>query len=92
MPGEPFHDLDQAFSEAVERGYNTVRICAMPMFLFGPDGVRLEKLTISNLGYKQGHRTRWFNCRGGAELNGREHLEKLFAAARKHDCYVILSS
>ena len=30
-PGEPFEDLDTAFAEAVERGYNTVRICAMPV-------------------------------------------------------------
>jgi hypothetical protein len=29
-PGEPFEDLDAAFAQAVERGYNTVRICAMP--------------------------------------------------------------
>ena len=34
-PGEPFEDLDRAFAEAVERGYNTVRICAMPFLLFG---------------------------------------------------------
>ena len=34
-PGEPFEDLDRAFAEAVERGYNTIRICAMPYLLFG---------------------------------------------------------
>ena len=27
-PGEPFEDLDRAFTEAVQRGYNPVRICA----------------------------------------------------------------
>ena len=32
-PGEPFEDLDAAFAQAVERGYNTVRICAMPFLL-----------------------------------------------------------
>jgi hypothetical protein len=34
-PGQAFEDLDRAFGEAVERGYNTVRICAMPFLLFG---------------------------------------------------------
>ncbi|GLY98867.1 cellulase-like family protein [Actinoplanes sp. NBRC 103695] len=32
--GQPFHDLDEAFRQAVERGFDTVRICAMPVLLF----------------------------------------------------------
>ncbi len=40
MPGEPYDDLGARFAEAVERGYNTIRICAMPYFLFTADGKR----------------------------------------------------
>ena len=92
MPGEPFDDLDRAFAKAVERGYNTVRICAMPFFLFTPDGPRPGPIGFSNLGGEFGQRTRWYNTRGGATLEGHAHLLRLFRAARAHDCYVILSS
>ena len=43
-PREPFHDLDAAFAQAVERGYNTVRICAMPYLLFGRLARRRQRL------------------------------------------------
>jgi hypothetical protein len=91
-PGEPFADLDRAFEETVERGYNTVRICAMPYLLFGDRKRETSSLHFSNLGGDFGQRTRWYNTKGGATLNGREHLLRLFEAARRHDCYVILSS
>jgi len=92
MPGEPFDDLDRAFSEAVERGYNTVRICAMPYLLFGPSARGDRSLHFTNLGGDYGQRTRWYNAQGGAILDGRAHLLKLFQAAQRHDCYIILSS
>ncbi|QBD76878.1 hypothetical protein EPA93_13030 [Ktedonosporobacter rubrisoli] len=92
MEGEPFHDLDRAFAEAVERGYNTVRICAMPYLLFGPQHDELAPLRLANLGGEVGQRTRWYNAKGGAVLDGRKHLLALFRAAQKHNCYIILSS
>jgi Sugar-binding cellulase-like len=91
-PDEPFHDLDAAFREAVERGYNTVRICAMPYLLFGEHGIDSTHLRIAGMGASIGRRTRWYDVRGGAVINGREWLRELFEAARRHDCYVILSS
>lgn len=92
MPGEPFADLDRAFAEAVERGYNTVRICAMPYLLFGDSQRDTSSLRFSNLGGDFGQRTRWYNTKGGATINGRAHLQHLFEAAKRHNCYVILSS
>ncbi len=92
MPGEPFDDLDRAFGEAVERGYNTVRVCAMPYLLFGPSAQEQEALHFTNLGGGYGQRTRWYNARGGAVLDGRAHLLRLFQTAKRHNCYVILSS
>jgi hypothetical protein len=92
-PGKPFHDLDAAFAEAVERGYNTVRICAMPFLLFGEHDVDSNDIRITGLGRGVGERIRWYNVEGGGPgFDGRERLRELFEAARRHDCFVILSS
>lgn len=91
MPGEPYHDLGTRFDELVERGYNTIRICAMPMFLFDADGKRPGPLRFGNTG-EVGRRTRWYNCTGGAVLDGHAHMLELFRQAKEHDCYIILSS
>lgn len=91
-PGEPFADLDRAFAEAVERGFNTVRICAMPFLLFSgrvPDPDRIE---VRGLGERFGQRTRWYNVRGGYRLDGLRRLIRLFEAAARHHCRVIVSS
>ncbi|MET7761559.1 cellulase-like family protein [Streptomyces sp. NPDC005393] len=90
-PGEPFADLDRAFEDAVARGYNTVRICAMPFLLFGS---RLDttRLRLCPLGGAYGQRMRWYDVGGGAGIDGRARLRALFEAARRHDCFVILSS
>ena len=90
-PGEPFEDLDRAFAEAVERGYNTVRICAMPYLLFR-SGLDTGRLRIDPLGGEFGQRVRWYDVRASTEIDGRAHLLALFEAARRHDCFVILSS
>jgi hypothetical protein len=89
--GDAFADLDAAFIEAVERGYNTVRICAMPFLLFG-SGLATTRLPFTSLGGDYGQRTRWYNVVGDAEIDGRAHLVRLFEAARRHGCYVIVSS
>ncbi|GAA4812552.1 cellulase-like family protein [Streptomyces ziwulingensis] len=90
-PGEPFADLDRAFAEAVERGYNTVRVCAMPLLLFGT-GLDTTRLRLGPLGGAYGQRVRWYDVRGETEIDARAHLLALFEAARRHDCFVILSS
>ncbi|MDY7544425.1 MULTISPECIES: cellulase-like family protein [unclassified Cryobacterium] len=90
--GEPFYDLDRAFAEAVDRGYNTVRICAAPLLLFGEHDIDTTALQFVNMGGDTGQRTRWYNAAGGAVLNGRAHLLALFKAAKRHGCFVIISS
>jgi hypothetical protein len=92
QPGEPFDDLDRAFSEAVERGFNAVRICAMPYLLFGPDGRRPGALRFNNMGGGFGRRTRWYDTRGDLVVDGHAQLLHLFRTARKHHCYIIISS
>jgi hypothetical protein len=90
--GDAFADLDDAFAQAVARGYNTVRICAMPYLLFGDHGIDTTRLHLTGMGGDVGQRTRWYDVAGDAVLDGRQRLRSLFEAARRHDCYVILSS
>jgi hypothetical protein len=90
-PGAPFHDLSAAFDEAAERGYNTVRICAMPYLLFG-SGLDTSALTFTGLGGRYGQRTRWYDVSTPATIDGRAWLLALFRAARQHDFRVIVSS
>ncbi|MGC3992563.1 MAG: cellulase-like family protein [Propionicimonas sp.] len=89
--GEPFEDIDAAFAAAVERGYNTIRICAMPYLLFG-SGLDTSALTLGPLGGRYGQRVRWYDVGAPTTIDGRAHLLALFEAARRHDCFVILSS
>lgn len=91
--GGAFEDLDAAFAEAVERGYNTVRICAMPFLLFR-SGLDTTHLHMTNVGGDSDYarRTRWYDVGGDAVIDGRAHLLRLFEAAKRHDCYVIVSS
>jgi len=91
-PGEAFADLDRAMAETVERGYNTVRICAAPLLLFGDLGLDTTQLPFAAMGGGVGHGTRWYNCAGGAIINGRSRLLDLFEAARRWDVHVIVSS
>lgn len=90
-PGQPFHDLDAAFRQAVERGYDTVRICAMPFLLFG-SGLDTSALRFGGLGGQYGQGTRWYDVPESPALDGRARLLELFRAARRHDCRVIVSS
>ncbi|MGW2518874.1 cellulase-like family protein [Streptomyces sp. NPDC001617] len=90
--GEPFADLDRAFAETVDRGFNTVRICAMPFLLFSGRVHESETLQVRGLGEQFGQRTRWYDVRGGYPLDGRRRLVELFEAAARHDCKVIVSS
>lgn len=90
-PGEPFEDLDRAFAEAAERGYNAIRICAMPFLLFR-SGLDTTRASFGPLGGGYGQGTRWYDVRHRVELDARDHLAALFQAARRHDMYVIVSS
>lgn len=90
-PGEPFEDLDAAFARAVELGYDTVRICAMPFLLFG-SGIDTSRLELGPLGGDYGQRTRWYDVKATTTIDAREHLLELFRAAKRHDCFIIVSS
>lgn len=90
-PGEPFEDLDKAAQEAVDRGYNTIRICAMPFLLF-ESGIDSEALVIEPLGGDYAQRVRWYDVKHTTTISAREHLLELFRVCQRHDLRVIISS
>src|ERR1035438_1615132 len=89
--GEPFDDLDRACAEAVQRGYNTVRICAMPFLLFG-SGLDTTRMELEPLGGGLGQRTRWYDVRAKTVVDARQHRRALLDAADRHGLFLILSS
>lgn len=90
-PGEPFEDLDAAFAGAVERGYNTIRVCAMPFLLFG-SGLDTSALVLGPLGGGYAQRVRWYDVAAKTTIDAKAHLVALFEAAKRHGMFVILSS
>lgn len=90
-PGEPFEDLDAAAQQAVDRGYNAIRICAMPFLLF-ESGLGSEELELEALGGEYGQRVRWYDVRASTKITPLDHLLKLFQVCQRHNLYVIVSS
>ena len=89
--GEPFEDLDVAMAEAVERGYNTIRICAMPFLLFG-SGLDTSVVELDRLGGEYAQGVRWYDVKAPTRFDGRSKLVELFEACQRHGVFVILSS
>jgi hypothetical protein len=89
--GEPFEDLESAVQDAVARGYNTIRICAMPFLLFG-SGVDTQELALDRLGGDYAQGVRWYDVKAPTVIDARAHLLRLFEACRDHGVFVIVSS
>lgn len=97
--GEPYEDLDAALAEIAARGFNTVRICAAPLLLFGDLGLEdlAEDLAIEGMGAAAsggyfGQRTRWYDTPGGYSIDLRARFDELFDSAARHGLVVILAS
>jgi hypothetical protein len=95
----PYADLDAACAKAAALGYNTIRICAAPLLLFGGLGLEglaadleIEGLGKSPDGGYYGRGTRWYDAPGGYRLNLHERLLELFDAAARHGLVIILAS
>ncbi|MDQ0734862.1 cellulase-like family protein [Arthrobacter agilis] len=98
-PGGPYADLDAVCAETAALGYNTIRICAAPLLLFGNLGLdglarslEIEGLGASPHGGYFGQRTRWYDVPGGYTVDVYERLMELFDAAARHGLVVILAS
>lgn len=90
-PGEPFEDLDRVAAEAVARGYNTIRICAMPFLLFG-SGLDTAEVSLDRLGGDYAQGVRWYDVKSPTRFDGRTKLLELFEVCKRHDLFVIVSS
>ncbi|WP_278236120.1 cellulase-like family protein [Isoptericola sp. AK164] len=90
-PGEPFEDLDAAFTAAAERGYNAVRICAMPFLLFR-SGLDTSALRLGPIGGGYASRVRWYDVARPTTIDARAHLLAFFRAADRHGFAVVVSS
>ncbi|WP_298456813.1 cellulase-like family protein [uncultured Cellulomonas sp.] len=90
-PGEPFEDLDAAFTQARDRGYNAVRICAMPFLVFR-SGLDTTALRLGPIGNGYAGRVRWYDVAAPTTIDARTHLLELFRAADRHGMVVIASS
>ncbi|WP_104181451.1 cellulase-like family protein [Arthrobacter sp. B0490] len=97
--GGPYADLDAACAATAALGYNTIRICAAPLLLFGNLGLDdlASALEIEGLGPRPdggyfGQRTRWYDAPGGYTLDLAARLTELFDAASRHGLVVILAS
>lgn len=89
--GEPFEDLDAAAAATAERGYNTVRICAMPFLLFG-SGLDTTDVHLDRLGGDYAQGVRWYDVASPTRFDGREKLSELFEVCKRHGLFIILSS
>lgn len=96
--GEPYEDLDRVMRDTVDRGYNTIRICAAPLLLFGGLGLDdlaadlpIEGLGRSPRGEVYGKGTRWYDVPGGYRLDLRERFFELLRTAERHGVCVILA-
>lgn len=90
-PGEPFEDLGKVAREAVERGYNTIRICAMPFLIF-ESGLDTSDVHLDRLGGEYAQGVRWYDVKAGTSFNARLKLLELLETCRQHDLFVIASS
>ena len=97
--GEPYEDVDRAMAETVDRGYNTVRICAAPLLVAGDLGLDdlaadlpIEGLGAAPTGGFYGQRTRWYDTPGGYRLDVRARLFELLESARRRGVVVVLAS
>ncbi|WP_062289444.1 cellulase-like family protein [Demequina phytophila] len=86
-----YADLDRAVEEAVERGYNALRICAAPLYLAGGHDLP-EALTLTGMGEGRGAGTRWYDVHTPATVHLRKRLFELLNAAARRGMRVILSS
>ena len=91
-PGDAFHDIEATFAQTVARGYDTVRVDAMPLLMFDTDGRPRDQLRFAPWPGGRGEHIRWYDQRSAASIRPVEALRRLFGEARRAGCRVIASS
>jgi Sugar-binding cellulase-like len=89
--GEPYADLDRAAEEARARGFDTLRVCAMPSYV--SRALRTgEELRLARFAAGPSRNLRWYDFRGGVTVQPVARLIELVRAARAADLRLVLSN
>jgi Sugar-binding cellulase-like len=91
-PGEPYEDLDRAFTQTVERGFNTIRAEMALNWCFDRQGQPRGQLEIGAWATGVNQNLRGLNNKGGLRYDVLEKVLKMFELARKHKVFVIATS
>jgi DNA-binding FadR family transcriptional regulator len=91
-PGEPYADLGEAMRQTRERGFDTIRICAMPGYVTRAIESGRDELEIASLGKGIVDNLRWYNFQGGVKIKPASRLLHLCEEARRHGVRIIASS
>ena len=91
--GEEFYDLEKAFKDLKERGFNAVRIDALWSWAYNIQGKPRGPVEIASPvepGYT--HYAAVLNTLGGIHIDSLKSILHFFELAQKYDVYVALSS
>ena len=91
-PGEPYEDLDRAFAQTLERGFNTIRAEMALNWCFDQQGRPRGPVEIAGWAPGVNQNLRGLNNRGGIRYNVLDRVLKMFELAKKHDVFVIATS
>src|SRR5271154_6923506 len=91
-PGEPYFDLDKAFSETVERGYNTIRPEVALNWCFDQQGRPRGPIDVKPWGAGLSDNFRGYNGRAGGRYDALERVLRMYELAKKHNVRVIQTS
>jgi Sugar-binding cellulase-like len=91
-PGEPYFDLDQAFSETVERGYNTIRPEVALNWCFDQQGRPRGPIDVKPWVAGLSDNFRGYNGRAGVRYDALERVLRMYELAKKYNVRVIQTS
>jgi hypothetical protein len=90
-PGEAYEDLHAAAEETRVRGFDTLRLCAMPSYV--SRALRTgQDLRLAEFRAGPSRNLRWYDFQGGVAVDPAERLVDLVRAARDSGLQVILSN
>jgi hypothetical protein len=91
-PGEPYFDLDRAFAETVERGFNTIRPEVALNWCFDRQGRPRGPIEVKPWVSGLSDNFRGYNGKAGVRYDALERVLKMYELARKYNVRVIQTS
>jgi hypothetical protein len=90
-PDEPYGDLHAAAEETRARGFDTLRLCAMPSYVSRALRTGRE-LRLAEFSRGPSRNLRWYDFRGGVSVDPPRRLLDLFRAARAVGLRIVVSN